>query len=120
MVRAHTKAAPAERARLVKEIETELAALNLRMSLQLDEVAENLHFVEVEIYQGATQDIIWQNAHPDYKELVLTFEKRSGPDRARNWSWGSVTGGLAGTYEIWEDELGAFRAAKPPADTASS
>jgi hypothetical protein len=99
-----------DRKRLVKEIEKEASTLNLRMLLQLDEIAENLHFLEVEIYEGATQDIIWQNAHPDYKELVMTFKKESRADVATNWNWGSVQGGFDGTHEIWEDELGSFKA----------
>ena len=104
------KKAAGDRTRLVNEIEKEVSALNLRMLMQLDEIAENLHFLEVEIFQGASQDIIWQNAHPDYKELVVTFKKESRSNWADNWNWGSVQGGLGGTHEIWEDELGSFKA----------
>lgn len=100
-----------ERARLVADVENELGAVTGRMSLQLEEIAENLHFLEVEIYQGASQDLIWQNAHPDFKELVMTFKKEnSRRDLASTWSWGSVQGAIEGAGEVWEDELGAFKA----------
>lgn len=76
------KRAPLRRKELVNEIDRELNAVDLRMLMQLDEIAENLHLLEVEIYQGATQDIIWQNAHPDYKkELNHRLKKESS--RAR-------------------------------------
>ena len=36
--------------------------------------------------------VIWQNAHPDYKEMVNVFEKQASPDLATNWNWGCVVG----------------------------
>ncbi|MBS1985418.1 MAG: hypothetical protein JST16_14730 [Bdellovibrionales bacterium] len=110
MVAADAKRSPGERKRLVAEMEKSFQDKNLRMYMTLEEIAENLHFLEVEIYQGATQDIIWQNAHPDYKQLVLTFKKESSVQASKTWNWGSISGGLSGTHEIWEDELGAFKA----------
>jgi hypothetical protein len=111
MLAFQAKRAPVNRQRLVSEIESELAALNLRMTLQLAEITENLHFMEVEIFQGATQDIIWQNAHPDYKQVVVTLKDDDRErERAKSRNWGQVSGGLTGAHEIWEDELGSFKA----------
>lgn len=104
--------APETQARLVSEINSEIRQRNKRMLIQLEEVADNSHFIEVEIYQGASQDMIWQNAHPDYKELAkkISDDANRGPAAKEVWNWGKVEGGFSGTHEVWEDELGSFRA----------
>lgn len=104
--------APEIQSKLVAEINTEIAHKNKRMLTQLEEVADNSHFIEVEIYQGASQDMIWQNAHPDYKELAkkISDDANRGPASKDVWNWGKVEGGFSGTHEVWEDELGSFRA----------
>ena len=56
--------------KLVARINADLDARTLRMLDQLEEIAENVQLIEIEIYNGASHDIIWQNAHPDYKEIA--------------------------------------------------
>jgi len=99
--------------RLVASIRHDLTQLNRRMLAQLEDVADNIYFVEVEIFQGATQDIIWQNAHPEFRKLAQELSREEKRDQAKVWDWGKITGGLAGVQEIWEDELGSFRADLP-------
>ncbi len=98
------------RKELIARIESEMSERSRRMMSQLEEIAENNQLIEVEIYNSASQDIIWQNAHPDYKELArkLDSEGRRPASAAENWSWGSS--GSGDQVEIWEDELGSFAA----------
>jgi hypothetical protein len=99
--------------RLVAGVREDLARLNRRMLGQLEDVADNIYFVEVEIFQGATQDIIWQNAHPEFKKMAEQLSREDRREASKVWDWGKITGGLAGVQEIWEDELGSFRADLP-------
>ncbi|OFZ54891.1 MAG: hypothetical protein A2428_11745 [Bdellovibrionales bacterium RIFOXYC1_FULL_54_43] len=107
----HLKQSPVREGKLVAAINADLANRSRRMLAQLDEIGENLQLVEVEIYNGASHDIIWQNAHPDYKEIAEKI-REDGPRRdEKNWDWGrSATGPDEEGGEIWEDELGSFKA----------
>ena len=101
------------RARLVDEIEQELTQLNARMLHQLVEVAENSDLIEVEIYDGASEDIIWQNAHPEYKAMQPGGGAQSARSLASSpdvYNWGASLSGLTGTGELWEDEIGSLKA----------
>ena len=106
---------------LVSEISRDLAARSVRMFSQLQEIVDNNQLIEVEIYSGASQDMIWQNAHPDFKELVSKMEiDRKKVEGSKTWNWGTTsvfpkkgTDGLDGPEiwpEIWEDELASFKA----------
>jgi hypothetical protein len=109
--RNHEKISGRERAVLIGEIEKDLSKLNREMKAQIQDVADNLNFLEVEIFEGATKDIVFQNAHPDFAKAADGFKKDEGrATSSQTWSWGPVRAGYAGTQEVWEDELGAFRA----------
>jgi len=96
--------------KLIATINEDLKVRTDRAKIQLDEIAENLQLVEVEIYNGATHDIIWQNAHPDYRAIAQKMDDERQEAAARIWNWGSVTTSDEDNGEIWEDELGSFRA----------
>ncbi|MCM2278521.1 MAG: hypothetical protein NDJ89_10645 [Oligoflexia bacterium] len=107
----HEQGAEPARARLIAGINADLKRRSYRMGDQLEEIMENLQLVEVEIYNGASQDIIWQNAHPDYK--VIAQKLKDEKDRAQAgkvWDWGRAPAGTEDAAEIWEDELGSFKA----------
>lgn len=106
------KVSPAIEKRLVGEIGADIAVINERMLAQLNDVADNTHFIEVEIFTGASQDMVWQNAHPDFEKVSkeLSQEDSQKPAAATVWDWGKVSGGVGGSQEIWEDELGSYRA----------
>jgi hypothetical protein len=82
------------------------------MLTRLDEIAENNQLIEVEIYNGASKDIIWQNAHPEYKEMAKKFNDDENKESAAAvWDWGRSPAALSDDAgEIWEDELGSFKA----------
>lgn len=109
----HLASAPLHQARLVKSINKDLDDRTRRMQVQLDEITENMELVEVEIYNGASHDIIWQNAHPDYRKIASTLNSESTTAQGGlNWGQSHWDGDTADTDvgEIWEDELGSFQA----------
>jgi hypothetical protein len=96
---------------LMARINQDLENRSLRMLAQLEEVAENIQLIEVEIYNGASQDIIWQNAHPDYKDVARKMKDDAmKASNEKVWDWGRAPAGEADEHEIWEDELGSFKA----------
>ncbi len=98
---------------LTNEIEKELRTLNTRMYSELTSVMENNELIEAEIWNGASQDIVWQNAHPEFKEMVKSGalrNDRSPTSAADVYDWGSAGQGLDGSEEVWEDEIGAIQA----------
>lgn len=109
----HQKKVPGRQKELLSAIRLDLNARTERMFLQLQEIAENIQLIEVEIYNGASQDIIWQNAHPDYRKVIdnIKENQHEQAQAAPVWNWGHIaTSGASGTGEIWEDELGSFKA----------
>ncbi|OFZ52974.1 MAG: hypothetical protein A2428_08485 [Bdellovibrionales bacterium RIFOXYC1_FULL_54_43] len=90
-------------------IEKDLVARNRWMLGILDEVAENIKMVEVEIFDGASQDIVWQNAHPDYKQLVKNLSQERKEPAGKVWNWGRAPITSEVWTEVWEDELGSYK-----------
>jgi hypothetical protein len=108
----HQRQAPGIERRLASDIQTDLKARTDRMLTQLEETAENIQLIEVEIYNGASEDIIWQNAHPEYKKMAKELD--NDVDRApasKVWDWGRTKVATDNDdVEVWEDELGSFKA----------
>lgn len=89
-------------------IEADLSARNQKMLARLAEISENSQLIEIEIYQGASQDLVFKNAHPDFTaSLPKPASQESG------LYWGKAPGLDGEDGEIWEDELGNFRADLP-------
>jgi hypothetical protein len=107
----HVRRASGIEQKLVAEINTDLKTKNLLMFAQLEEILENNQLIEVEIYNGASSDLIWQNAHPDYKQVMKKVrDDRSVASADKVWDWGTEKLDDAEAGEIWEDELGSFNA----------
>jgi hypothetical protein len=99
---------------LIKAISQHVAQTNERVMGQILDVYDNLQFVEIEIYQGATQDMIFSNSHPDYQKRIAELRGREGFKlRAQELNWGQISTEKLGQSEIWEDELGGFKADLP-------
>jgi hypothetical protein len=111
LARSYEKRLPAMRAELVKRVNSDFNKKNQKLLAVLRNVRDNSDLIEVEIYNGASQDIVWKNAHPDFeaKKDELTEEK-SGPDHTETWSWGHFLASDIENSEVWEDELGALKA----------
>ncbi len=98
---------------LVSTINLDLEARSLKMFRQIKEVAENARMIKIEIFNGASHDMIFQNAHPKYKEVAKKLDAELKSEKKRPagqvWDWGSVKASSS-KIEVWEDELGAFKA----------
>jgi hypothetical protein len=106
------KASATRDTRLVADIERDLMFRNNRMIRQLLRVAENTQLVEIEIYDGASEDMVWRNANPEYKDVAkkLKDEQRKPSSASGSYHWGTVSFGKGGEKEeVWEDELGWFQ-----------
>jgi hypothetical protein len=94
----------------VERINSELAKRSARMLAQLDGVRENTKLIEIEIFNGASHDMIWRNAHPDYASIEKRFKQNMQErDSSEVWNWGVIDPN-SDNVEIWEDELGGFQA----------
>jgi hypothetical protein len=106
----HSKAwGPRIVAELTVALEADLQRKMKRMQARLDDVMDNLGLMEIEILDGASRDIVWQNAHPDF--AVEIKQQLSNYDRGETWSWGrawtQIDAESGENEEVWEDELGA-------------
>ena len=96
---------------LKSKIQNDFGRRSTRMLRVLEEVAENNQLIEAEIFHGATKDIIWQNAHPDYKEVLAAADAdRSAIATDKIWEWGRGSPLADKWSEIWVDEIGSFKA----------
>lgn len=101
---------------LISRIERELASINQRMYGELINVMENNELIEAEIWNGASQDIVWQNAHPEFQKMVKAGKITSSTSRSVSssagdvYDWGKSGTGFDGQDEVWEDEVGSIRA----------
>ena len=111
MLTHHQSIAASLESKLLARINEDLTRTSVRMLTQLEEIAENVQLIEVEIYNGASSDIIWQNAHPDYKAIAQKIKDERGKEaHEKVWDWGRAPAGSDDFSEIWEDELGSFKA----------
>jgi hypothetical protein len=104
--------ASGRRKELVAEINQWIKTLNQQMLYQLADVVENFRFVEIEIYQGASMDMVFSHANPKFEKKLAEMKKNDG-FRAGVWQWGALNTGDLQKQEIWEDELGGFKADLP-------
>jgi len=112
--KSNKKTAEARRNVLLSEIKNHIKAVNTRIGHQLSDIDENIKFIEVEVYQGATQDVIFSNANPDYAKKLASLKKKEGFKLNPNeMKWGSISTNDLSKGEIWEDELGGFKADLP-------
>ena len=94
-----------------REISLEVHHLNQRMLSQLEEIAENQDLIEVEILNGASEDLVWRNAHPNFQALSARINSQDKTTETNTtWNWGSTKIGAEESGEIWEDEIGSFSA----------
>jgi tetratricopeptide (TPR) repeat protein len=108
----YRKTVPVTQKRLLSAVNSDLKGKSIRMLSQLEEIAENIQLIEVEIYNGASQDIIWKNAHPDYQKVAASLlDERRKEKAANTWDWGRSPSSMEDDgAEVWEDELGSFSA----------
>jgi hypothetical protein len=111
LARNYNKMIPQFRSQLVKKVGTDIRKKNQKMLALLKSIRSNSDLIEVEIYNGASQDLIWKNAHPGYEPISENLEEsKPGADQSKTWSWGHFKTSDLDDSEVWEDELGALKA----------
>lgn len=100
-----------EKKSLILQIERNLIAISERMSRVLANINKNVEFLEAEVYDGASQDLFWENAHTGYREQVQSGELAEARSRGGSqiYRWGRTNAALRSKYELWEDEVGSIR-----------
>ncbi len=111
--RGNEELASMRRKTLVSEVNKWIKNINDDMRFQLSDVVENLRFVEIEIYQGASMDMVFSHANPSFEKKLNDMKKSEGGLRPGVWQWGSLNTAALQKQEIWEDELGGFKADLP-------
>lgn len=92
---------------LIARVNADLGMRNAIMIQKLRELAENTYLIEVEIYNGASEDVVWQNAHPEYRQYASNIKKQTDQELASKiYNWGPPSMSKEGFTEIWADELG--------------
>lgn len=105
----YSRKIPSFKTALIQQIQTGLSEQSSLMLRKLADIKENTYMIEVEIYNGASQDLVFKNAHPNFKadEIDLDKEKAAASEV---YSWGRFNKGDLEGEEVWEDELGALKA----------
>ena len=102
---------PSYRTELVELVDQDLKKRNGQLLSLLNKIHENMDLVEVEIYNGASQDLVWKNAHPDFETMSPQLrDLKDEPASAKVWNWGRMLASDIENAEVWEDEVGALKA----------
>jgi hypothetical protein len=111
LARSYEKKIPALKIELVARVNKDWKAKNKKLLSTLNKVKDNTDLIEVEIYNGASQDLVWKSVHSDYADKEKALEEvKDAPDGAHTWNWGRFLASSIENTEVWEDELGALKA----------
>ncbi|MBC7397257.1 MAG: hypothetical protein H7333_07415 [Bdellovibrionales bacterium] len=111
LARNYEKKIPGLKLELVAKVNTDLKAKNKKLLATLDRVKDNTDLIEVEIFNGASQDLVWKSAHPDFEKVSQSLdEEKRAESGAHTWNWGRFLASNLENAEVWEDELGAVKA----------
>jgi hypothetical protein len=111
LARAYERKIPVLKTELVARVNKDWKSKNKKLLTLLNKVKDNTDLIEVEIYNGASQDLVWKSAHSDYAEKEKSLEEtKDAPDGAHTWNWGRFLASSIENTEVWEDELGALKA----------
>ncbi len=107
----HLRELPKLRKELVEKVNRDFTRRNQKLLSNLESVRRNSDLIEVEIYNGASRDLVWKSAHPEFEDTKGDWKaEKTSPDHRENWSWGRIRNSDLENSEVWEDELGALKA----------
>ena len=105
VVQKHDATIPAAQSKHVAKINHELHEKNRELLTHLKKIRENIDLIEVEIYHGASKDMLGLK-----KSLKKKTDLQKDFDTAVAWNWGSFSASELERAEIWEDEIGDLKA----------
>lgn len=82
-----------------------LAMISDRIVKLVSQMIDNVQLLEIEIYDIASEDMIWRNINPEYQKWLAKQDKEKKV-AGRVWQWGQVPTDPKVPSEIWDDELG--------------
>jgi hypothetical protein len=71
-------------------------------------MAEKAYLIETEIFQGASQDILFQANNPKYADYLKKIRSESKASVKESLIW-SVPEAKKGKTELWEDEIAQIK-----------
>lgn len=111
LAKSYEKKIPELKLQLVAKVNLDWKAKQKRTLNLLNKVKDNTDLIEVEIYNGASQDLVWKSSHPEYAGMEQGLEaQKQGADGAKTWNWGRFLASSIEDSEVWEDEMGALKA----------
>jgi len=111
LARSYEKKIPILNGELKEKVNQDWKTKTRKLLALLKRVKDNTDLIEVEIYNGASQDLVWKTAHPGYAGAEKSLEaQKEAPDAAHTWNWGRFLASSIEDTEVWEDELGALKA----------
>ena len=111
LAHSYEKKIPSLKLELVSRINHDWKEKNRKLLALLEKIKDNSDLIEVEIYNGASKDLVWKTAHADYAKKEKDLEpKKEAIDTAHTWNWGRFLASSIENNEVWEDELGALKA----------
>jgi len=95
---------------LVREVNSDLGLRNRRMLARLKEMAEFAYLIQVELYDRASEEMIWNHANPQFAGFAEEVKSRSKIYKSERYlNWGSAYDKDTDRSEVWEDELGNLK-----------
>jgi len=104
VVKKYDQSIPREKTKLVAKINHDLMQKNKEMLTLLKAVRENVDLVEVEVYNGASREMVRIESNQKKAAAAPSFETKLA------WNWGRFPASDIDRAEIWEDEMGAMKA----------
>jgi len=90
---------------LGSNLDTILSAITNRIIKIVSQMIDNVQLLEIEIYDIASEDMVWRNINPQYQQW-LSKQAKEKKVAGRVWEWGQVPTDPKVQSEIWDDELG--------------
>ncbi len=102
---------PMHSQRLVAQINGDLTVREKRMMQRVGSLFEMANLVQVELLEGAGEDLIWKNIHGDFRDFAKKDRKTQLDQMGEQaFHWGDGPEVTDGMEEVWEDELGNLKA----------
>jgi hypothetical protein len=98
---------------LVHEIDQILTKRTLKTYKELSQVADNVKLLEIDLYNRATEDIIFRTKHPEFAEFAKHAKSRAATRKTATMDWGGVDAHEPNSIEVWDDEIGQLNTDLP-------
>lgn len=100
--------------RLVSMIDAALDSKTEALAKRLSGAADNVQLVEIDLYNRASEDIIFKSTHPEFAELAKKLSSDEVKKRKSGaMDFGGVDAQSELSNEVWDDEIGRLNTNLP-------